>query len=326
MDKLFPQFGFDFALAAAVLGLFKFLNRSRRLNDYAADLLTKPGQRFHLQRQFLLIKQRLFGESFLSLRRLVILTSVYVLAFIWLFYLSSLDYQVPDGSLPSFWETYSSFYFLGWRLSPEFALKMLLGSFVLSLLSIEAGERVFRISPALSERVISRWLLMFAASAVVTCAFGALATMLVWSPQDPGTGCEISSSRQWLNYVWRLVLWNFSEKTYQSIVYNQSNPCLPDTSDGNLENIEFVVLSGTLGLSFSVMFLSPIVNFLYILGILVTRLHRFMLYKFGFDVDDVLDEPVDYIGWLTAGVILAAAIVMTLLFGNAGSMPPGSPG
>lgn len=304
MEKLFPLFAFDIALAGAVFALFKFLGKSQPLNEYAAELLTRPGLGFQLQRQFLLVKQRLLGERFFSGRRFLIVMFIYALAFIWLVYVHFSRRESEN----TFWDQYATFYFFGWEHLPGLAIKIFIMSIVLSLISIEISERTFRSSWLRSNRTLSRWLLAFGASATVTLLFGLIATTFIWSRSgDPD--CAQNVAVQWSNYVWRLTLWNLLPSWYEGI-FQHPGPCVETES---FETIEFLVLTGTLLLSFSVMFLSPVVNLLYCVGVVIGRLHRWALYRFGFEPDEVLDKPVEYIGRILSLLVFIVSATITVM-------------
>ena len=82
--------------------------------------------------------------------------------------------------------------------------------------------------------------------------------------------------------------------------------------EGDLR-LELFSFLGTILMSLSVIFIIPVINGLYLIGVVLGRAHTIMLDWFGFKHSKVLDDPLVYIGYLLSGVVFVVSTIGVIL-------------
>jgi hypothetical protein len=323
MEKLIallPQLAIPSLLSAVVYGIFEFLNNSTRLSAIAGDIITNPGQSFFLRRQFLLIRRTLLGKRMFSWRRITTVFSLYLIVFLILLWeFARLNFFTPSKPHDmNIWIAYSAFYFYGWLFQPISCLVVLVASFLFSILSIQITESVFRNSSQITNIITFRYVLTVFAGLLILLGF---VLFLIYSifPLFVSTECHESRVRQSTNFLVRVVLYLFHRSQYKLIVADLDNPCVPSPDDPDLffpDTLDIFLLFGTAIMSVSVLFINPIVNLLYVLGIICGRIHVLILKYTDYRHDIIIDDPLRYIGMIVSSVVFVGSLCFVLLAGR----------
>jgi|HubBroStandDraft_3_1064219.scaffolds.fasta_scaffold02568_7 hypothetical protein len=312
MDDFLTKFVPDGTLlvmgCGLLLGLFTALNTSQPLSNLALQWLTEEKPKNRFDEQFHLIKSILFGESFFSWKRFAAIALVYSVVFL-ILVVANATPSLPQDTYFTKIQNYSGVYFLIWHLSPIFALEILTTSYVIAFLTFSVSEKwLWGVRTGNNSQGLLRFCgCVIFALAVVVLFYIVLVIITRGSFDD-----ELKSG-SFLSFIWRIlkitasVPWCEEGRSYDAWVQYRCDHEGDDLSiHDDLWWLSLVIapLLLTSVMFATVVFISPIVNVLYVAALGLGRCHIFLYNVWGYRQDSILANPVLYVG-----VVLTVAFV-----------------